>query len=442
MMNSKLYFLSIFLLVWFLIISCSEDETVIEPVFETEKVTELVDVNQVFLPVQIDQDHIDDIWELVEDHGFIWSKTPGTTLENSNIESYGEMKVSSTFPAALLHGFEANTIYYFRAYIRMNNQVHYTNEETFKTRPGTWKRMRDFPGEGFIHATGFTVDNKGYVVGGSEVWEYNSAADAWARKNDTPFEIEGATSFVINNVGYIYCGGLWKYLADADTWEFISTPDHSGGTSCKYLYSFVSDNIVYIGGSSNALYSWNSMSNEWRIISPLTDDARLTRRKSAGAMAWDNQVYYIIGGNGIDCDRSSPYEGVLACELTNNQCDYVGREAYRQGFDPFRENMITFSLNSDLYIGLGHPLDRGCYSRVGFRDFFRYNPLSGSWIAQNNHMIFNQNDDRIFIPRYGGVSFVIGDRAFIGLGVYREYIPSLFAYKDSEYKDFWEFIPY
>lgn len=80
------------------------------------------------------------------------------------------------------------------------------------------------------NATAFVMDDKAYVTCGSRngitntTWEYNIATDTWLQK--TQFEgagRQGALGFVVQNRGYLVTGSNSSYYFD-DLWEFF--PSH------------------------------------------------------------------------------------------------------------------------------------------------------------------------------------------------------------------------
>jgi hypothetical protein len=84
--------------------------------------------------------------------------------------------------------------------------------------PGLWKQLETFPGVGRVRAFGFTIGNKGYILGGNaasgfnlrllnDFWEYDPATDKWTRKADYPGQAaEYIRGFSINNKAYVGTG--------------------------------------------------------------------------------------------------------------------------------------------------------------------------------------------------------------------------------------------
>ena len=88
--------------------------------------------------------------------------------------------------------------------------------------------------QGRLNAMTFTINGKGYLVGGisttatnCETWEYNPVTDTWLRRADlSTLSRNGGAAFSIYGKGYVSCG--WKQLVNSaspashynDLWEF------------------------------------------------------------------------------------------------------------------------------------------------------------------------------------------------------------------------------
>jgi N-acetylneuraminic acid mutarotase len=115
---------------------------------------------------------------------------------------------------------------------------------------GTWTKKADFPGRLRAQATGFSMNNKGYIGTGwseydrlsyyssylNDLWMYDPITNNWQQKSsldnsNVKGEIYGAVSFSIDGRGYIctgyhnldYLQGAMEYNPTTDTW--IERPD-------------------------------------------------------------------------------------------------------------------------------------------------------------------------------------------------------------------------
>ncbi len=119
---------------------------------------------------------------------------------------------------------------------------------------GTWTRKADLESndvDGFLYASGFTINNKGYIVSGGtassysqEVWEYVPNDDSWTQKA----KFEGGQrkygiGFSINGKGYAGLGSDETNSYHNDLWQFDSSDGPSGSWSEKS--SLPSGNRLY-----------------------------------------------------------------------------------------------------------------------------------------------------------------------------------------------------
>ncbi|WP_276371669.1 kelch repeat-containing protein [Chryseolinea sp. H1M3-3] len=107
------------------------------------------------------------------------------------------------------------------------------SEVDSSARKNVWTRMSDFPGEARFEAQSFTINGKGYLVGGyssnqynhytsyRDVWEYNPDSDEWTRKNDVPGIFAIMKISVIDTKAYVFTQStvqFWMYDPFNDTW--------------------------------------------------------------------------------------------------------------------------------------------------------------------------------------------------------------------------------
>lgn len=92
-----------------------------------------------------------------------------------------------------------------------------------------WQGIANFPGSQRDGATGFSVGNKGYVVGGSDVsgnllkdvWQYDPTANAWAREPDFPGTARDlALGFSDSTSAWFGFGIGAGYAGLTDLWRF------------------------------------------------------------------------------------------------------------------------------------------------------------------------------------------------------------------------------
>lgn len=115
----------------------------------------------------------------------------------------------------------------------------------------TWTISSGFGGEKRRNATVFVIDNKAYLGTGTsnnvlqyDFWEFNGDTEVWTKKRDISNGDSGeynedyaviranASSFVMNNLGYVFCGDnsttVWQYNPVTDFWTEKTSLEASG----------------------------------------------------------------------------------------------------------------------------------------------------------------------------------------------------------------------
>ena len=100
-----------------------------------------------------------------------------------------------------------------------------------------WNVKTGYPGVGRHRSSGIGIGNKVYYglghvssgavnVGYQDWWEFDPATNAWTQKANYAHQSHGAVGFTIGNKGYIVGGstsknsGTLKYAYFRDTWEY------------------------------------------------------------------------------------------------------------------------------------------------------------------------------------------------------------------------------
>jgi N-acetylneuraminic acid mutarotase len=176
---------------------------------------------------------------------------------------------------------------------------------SYNAQTGHWTRVADFPGIGRFSSSGFSINNKGYIVGGwcattepysrlgSDFWEYDPIANLWQQLPDFPKEIAQSVGFNIGNDGYIYdYNVLYKY--DGNSWAIKNSPL----LSSQDMIAFSISGLGYFGlgdyvvdGPSDFLYEYNPLTGT-SINRPIP----VPRRQSV--VFTINNKAYVVGGSG------------------------------------------------------------------------------------------------------------------------------------------------
>jgi N-acetylneuraminic acid mutarotase len=188
----------------------------------------------------------------------------------------------------------------------------------------TWEQKADFPGSGgsgIYFATAFTADGKGYVCGGksgpndysNELWEYKPSIDQWTQRANFPGGVRyQLSSFTIYNKCYVGLGvnqdvfkkDFYMYNPGSNEWSQIEDfPSERGSAS-----SFSINNRGYIclgtnGGLLGDLIQYNPDSNEWAIKCSYSG----SERKSAVSFVINNSAY-VGTGKGYSGKKDSMHQ--------------------------------------------------------------------------------------------------------------------------------------
>jgi len=315
----------------------------------------------------------------------------------------------------------------------VNSQI----EEIRSAPPGGnyWSERKFFP-SWIDGATGFSVNGKGYLVGGTvygeysdKVWEYDPTANTWTEKSSIPFARPRShvAVFVIDDKAYIVGGtgdrAFEGYDPIEETWEY--TPLTNGWRQRRNLneprshaigFSINGKGYIATGRTNsilrNDLVEYDPIANSWSTKAPLVDftapDNDL-RRYSAVAVVINNKAYVGTGLGNSNIFRNDWWQYNPLTNSWVRKGDFPGGARY---------GAFAFSIGSIGYLGTGN--------RAGgfYNDLWSYNASSDSWIQ------------RADMPGYGrtnAVAFVIGSYGYAGMGHldYLRYAQKLYRYTRS-----------
>jgi N-acetylneuraminic acid mutarotase len=238
----------------------------------------------------------------------------------------------------------------------------------------TWTQKADFGGTARERAIGFAIGNKGYIGTGwdhvakgkiaSDFWEYDPAANKWAKKAD----FEGrhrfdALGFSIGNKGYV---GL---SAGTDFWEYDPANDKWTKKSGLPVFALQVEFVGFIGfGIDNKGYIGLGCKRKWLSSSP-------------------------NGDNYNDVLLDNMYEYDPASDKWTKKADFPGGKRYQA---------VCFAIGNKGYVTTGENKD---LIRKG--DLWEYDPATDKW---------TQKADAPEIARTRAVGFSIGNKGYIGTG--------------------------
>lgn len=294
---------------------------------------------------------------------------------------------------------------------------------------GSWEQLQDFGGEARHRTTGLSIGNKIYLGLGhyngagvnilfGDWWEYDPSNGSWTQKADyAGGPCYHATGFTIDQLGYVGTGrtsavgstlvqDFFKYDPSTNTWTAI-TPFIGSGR--RGSVSFVIDGIAYLGtgesngGRTGSFFKYEPSSDTWTQVSSIPGPDRT----SSVAFAIDGFGYCgtgdISGGSTNDFWKYDPSSDSWTA------CAPVGPIS--------RQEATGFALYGKGYIGTGDDMSSG----TNYKDFWKYDPITDSW---------EQMDDFSGTARRYLTSIVHNDVAYCALGT-----------NGTNFKDFWRYDP-
>ena len=291
----------------------------------------------------------------------------------------------------------------------------------------TWTKLDDFPGKARYGAVAFSINGKGYFGTGisnsgflSDFWEFDPITEQWIQIDDCPGKQRGsAISFVLNNEGYVGLGtdtfidgemghnDIYKLNPTTKNWINVEDFPSYGRYSST---SFSLNNEGYVVGgywgdspntnlqTTNEVWKYDPISNTWQQLN------NFPYSKTGDASASLNNDIYIYSYNSLYKHTDNGWVSLPSPDLG-------------------AWDMIAFSINENLYFGLGCP-----HSVHGSHILYEYNPENQSYINKDIYYTYK---------RYAASVFVINNKAYIIGGVSYDSPNSKMKY----YNDVWEFDP-
>ncbi|RFZ84334.1 hypothetical protein DYU05_01525 [Mucilaginibacter terrenus] len=286
--------------------------------------------------------------------------------------------------------------------------------------PGLWKQVANFEGVGRVRAYGFSIGNKGYIIGGNagsgfssialyDMWEYDPTADKWTRKADYPGQgAEYLRGFTINNKAYLGTGfgeraehqddppqkrDFWEYDPALDKWTHKADVP---GPPRENVIAFAIDGAGYLGlGTNNDynasykdFYRYDVVSDKWTRVADYPGNGSF----GVAAFAVNGKGYAGLGGTSPDVIKTDFWEYDPAADKWTARADFTGKP---------RVFSSQFVIGSDGYVGLGTT------TAASADDWYKYSPATNSW---------NKITTYGGVARYDAVSFTINGIAYTGTG--------------------------
>ncbi|MDO3627465.1 kelch repeat-containing protein [Mucilaginibacter sp. BT774] len=201
--------------------------------------------------------------------------------------------------------------------------MYYNAFFCYDTVTDTWKPVASFPGKYALFPMSFSSGQYGYLVGGTQVssgsnggntndvWRYDPASDSWQQLAPFPgLARDEAIVFTLNNKGYVIGGGAanggsnpyqadaWSFDFATETWRQLAAPPQNVPRSEGFAFSL--QNKAYVGGGKIKdgnvepyVYEYDPMTDTWSIKEKIFDPINLF-----SAAASVNGTGYVITGEG------------------------------------------------------------------------------------------------------------------------------------------------
>ncbi len=282
-------------------------------------------------------------------------------------------------------------------------------------------QVSSMPGSGRASAVAFAINGKGYLVTGrsgknskdsvNKLWEYDPELDVWTSKKSFPGKTRvKAVAQVINGKAYVglgFRGGavvLSEFLSDfysydplQNKWEKLA--GFPGGDT-DGAFSFVMHNKIYVGSGyayltmRNYFWCYYPEDNRWVRLNDLQGDSRFG---SVGCSDGE-KAYYGSGFKAVNMNDWWEYDMVKD----------TWRE--RRNMPGKRVQGTALTVGNRFFVSSGRYFN-GKYNLINpgklYNDILEYEPARNRW--HNRGEIPGG-------PRENAVSFVIGNKAYIGFG--------------------------
>jgi len=295
--------------------------------------------------------------------------------------SFGEIRITKTPPIFLeSDAFRGLPHSYFASFTLKNNlyitsgynNALYRDVWRYNAIQG-WYNLPDFPGTQRRYPVAFSINDSLAYVGTGQGYEgaifgdfyvFNGNTQDWAPTLiQTPQEMlrYGAVAFSLNNKGYVVGGKISEYELLSDVWEFSFT-DSIGSLEKKKDFPtplpngmcFYNKNRVFVGFNNrsveNTLWEYDAVNDDWKEFPTILPTYQGGRLLINSGVMYHNKIYLLDYSN-------------IIWELDLETKMFKQKSTLPQIFSPLTDYYM-FTLDDAVYIGLG-----------GKTFFYRYYPL-------------------------------------------------------------------
>lgn len=155
-----------------------------------------------------------------------------------------------------------------------------------------WTKIEDYAGTGRVGTVSFVINNKGYVGTGfdgnnlNDIYSYSPATATWTK--ETSFaggKRQGAVAMVINNIAYVGTGTAnnlsprdwWAFDPSTQVWTQKKDFTNDQATIARsYASSFVINNTGYLlmgSGGDNKVWAYDAATDLWSDVQNFGENA-------------------------------------------------------------------------------------------------------------------------------------------------------------------------
>ena len=373
-------------------------------------------------------------FESVTEHGFFWADdpTPQNFTEN-RIQLPDAITEATTFNYTLT-GLTPYEEYFFVAYARNASEIKFGSVESFKIE-NIWTQIQNFEGSGRCNARAFSLRDFGYIAGGQDAgsindfYRFSPDPENWTLLSSGSSPVYG-TAFTIGNKGYVIDGSnLNEFDPDQGIW-IAKTP--FPGTVRWNMFAFSVGNKGYVGSGNYWDGTQNVYYNDFWEFDPRDDITNGTDINGDPMGSWTQKVDFQGTGREFGAGFSIATYGYVCNgysngnlndfwqydpDATNNGLDTNGnpKGAWSQKTDypgPPGNGMVSFIIDNKAYA-------------FNF-ELWQYDPVTENW---------KQMTDFPGQSRWGPIGFAINNKGYVGTGTYND------GSNDIYLDDFWEYLP-
>jgi N-acetylneuraminic acid mutarotase len=258
----------------------------------------------------------------------------------------------------------------------------------------TWTEKASLPSPaiGRHHPITFTLNGKGYFLGGSsttqgylrDFYRYDATLDSWTKLPDAPGPDRGF-SYGVEYQGKAYIG-----------------------------FGYGNGNAVL-----NDLWEYDPVQEKWTELTSCPCDGR----GHPAFVAANNQIYVGLGGNQL-----GNLSDFWAYDISKNSWKKIKSLPGNPRHHPF-----YFNIGNDVYAGLGHGSIAVAGSTI-YRDFYRYDHVTDQWTRLKDH----PGEARV-----AGTQFSHNGKGYVlhGQGRTHDFLPTAEFWEYTPATDSWKALP-